>query len=102
MRLTESQLVIIKHIVSDAMSSLCDDWQLWLFGSRINDEARGGDVDLCLCANASAQTLIQLKWQLRPQLEEALDIPVDLVVQSSLQPMKGITQQAMKTGIKLL
>jgi hypothetical protein len=32
----------------------------------------------------------------------ALDIPVDLVVQLLQQPMKGITQQVMKTGMRLI
>jgi hypothetical protein len=55
-----------------------------------------------LCADVSIERLTQLKWQLRPQLEEMLDIPVDLVVQSLQQPMKGISQQAMQTGVRLV
>lgn len=101
MRLSETQITSIRQLVSDAIVTLTDNWQLWLFGSRLNDDAKGGDVDLCLFADVSAAQLIQLKWLLRPALEEMLDIPVDLVVQSLQQPMKGISQQAMNTGIRL-
>jgi predicted nucleotidyltransferase len=101
-RLTPYQLEQIQHSAHDAVDGVLSDWQLWLFGSRMNDEARGGDVDLCVLSSASVQDLLSLKLKLRPAIEEALDIPVDLVMQSSTQPLKLVTQQAMHTGIRLI
>lgn len=71
-----------------------------MFGSRVNDEAKGGDVDLCLLSSASVQDLLMLK--LCHAIEDVLDIPVDLVMQSSAQPIKLVTQQVMQTGIRLI
>lgn len=44
MRLTENQCAAI---VAEVSSLLGPDTKLWLFGSRADDRARGGDIDLC-------------------------------------------------------
>jgi predicted nucleotidyltransferase len=43
MRLTAEQAKIIRSAVREIYG---DDSQLWLFGSRVDDERRGGDIDL--------------------------------------------------------
>ncbi len=43
MRLTLQQIEIIRRAVTDLAG---DDAQVSLFGSRTNDDARGGDIDL--------------------------------------------------------
>jgi hypothetical protein len=48
------------------------------------------------------QALLMLKLKLRPAIEDVLDIPVDLVTQSTQQSIKLVTQQVMKTGIRLI
>ncbi|UQB41253.1 nucleotidyltransferase domain-containing protein [Thiomicrospira microaerophila] len=101
MRLSVSQLEIIKHFVSRVFEKE-QGYQLWLFGSQMDDAVKGGDVDLCLIADMEPEPLLQIKLQLRPKLEEALDIPVDLVTQSQQRPIKTITQQAIENGLRLL
>lgn len=101
MRLSVSQLEIIKHLVSSVFEKE-QSYQLWLFGSRLDDAVKGGDVDLCLIAEIAPEPLLQIKLQLRPKLEEALDIPVDLVIQSQQRPIKTIIQQAITTGLRLV
>ncbi|MCL5796032.1 MAG: nucleotidyltransferase domain-containing protein [Gammaproteobacteria bacterium] len=103
MRLTEQQIADIKQVAHEVVDSMIESrWSLWLFGSRLNDEAKGGDVDFCLISPNSPQELFQVKLALRPALEELLDIPVDLVVQPETQPYKLVVQQALESGIRLV
>lgn len=43
MRLTPEHVALIKQVVAEQAGT---DAQVWLFGSRTDDSARGGDVDL--------------------------------------------------------
>jgi predicted nucleotidyltransferase len=45
MRLTTQQAIDIRNLVAQLAGSTA---RVWLFGSRVRDEARGGDVDLLL------------------------------------------------------
>ncbi len=42
MRLHQNQVKILK----DKLETICSNAQLYLFGSRVDDEKRGGDIDL--------------------------------------------------------
>ncbi len=100
MRLSEQQKGIIEKLVSPAFRQL--QWELWLFGSRVNDELKGGDVDLCIIADESPTELMQKQLWLRPQLEESLDLPVDLIMQSKQRANKVVTLEAIKAGVRLV
>lgn len=56
---------------------LGDSATIWLFGSRLDDQKRGGDVDLYV--EAAAHTLLD-EIRCKIKLEETLDMPVDLIV----------------------
>ena len=43
MRLNDSQIAAIRRVVAEQAG---DEAQVRLFGSRLNDQAKGGDVDL--------------------------------------------------------
>ncbi len=43
MRLTQSQVSAIKGIIQHSLGPATE---VWLFGSRARDSARGGDIDL--------------------------------------------------------
>lgn len=45
MRLTQPQIAHIRNSVRDLTGA---STRVWLFGSRVHDDARGGDVDLLL------------------------------------------------------
>jgi predicted nucleotidyltransferase len=74
MRLSSHQIATIKTTVEASWGS---DVQVTLFGSRVHDERKGGDIDLFLeTSRPHLMTTIRCKIQ----LEEQLDIPVDLIV----------------------
>jgi predicted nucleotidyltransferase len=46
MRLTQQQLSVIRSPVAETFG---ESASVWLFGSRVGDNKRGGDVDLLVC-----------------------------------------------------
>ncbi|MFA7238474.1 MAG: nucleotidyltransferase domain-containing protein [Sulfuricellaceae bacterium] len=74
------------------------DANVWLFGSRVDDARRGGDIDLYV-ETARASTLVSV-LQCKIALEEGLDLHVDLVVKEPGKN-KPIYQIAKKQGIQL-
>lgn len=74
MRLTATQIAAIKSTTS---AMLGEDVRVTLFGSRMDDRKKGGDVDLYI--EMSQPTLMQ-KIRCKIKLQQVLDLPVDLVV----------------------
>lgn len=77
--------------------------QIWLFGSRVDDQARGGDIDLYIepelkdpdqVFEAKLRTLVALKRILGERR-------IDLVINRGNQPHQAIHDIARSTGIKL-
>lgn len=82
MRLTSEQIQLITRTVSHWAG---EGAHVYLFGSRLNDQAKGGDVDILVEADASL-SLIQ-RAQIKMSLESRLDLPVDVVSQvRNVQP----------------
>lgn len=74
MRLTQVQQEVIRATCLDAFNAGVN---IWLFGSRLDDAQRGGDIDLYL-ETGSHRLIDELRCKIR--LEEQLQIPVDLIV----------------------
>ncbi len=80
MRLTQDQVKIIKTAVQRHFGSRAE---VRLFGSRTDDEARGGDIDLYIASQArtvdeALQAEIDLWVELQHQLgERRIDLLVD-------------------------
>ncbi|MCF7970362.1 MAG: nucleotidyltransferase domain-containing protein [Methylococcaceae bacterium] len=100
MRLTEQEKNTIIRQIKQTLSDQLD-FDVWLFGSRVDDALKGGDVDLCLIIDEPIEKLFSIKLKLRPLIEEAIDLPVDLIMQSKGQKLKLVTQKAIQTGIRL-
>ncbi len=81
MRLTPSQ---IETICSTARQTLGEGAQVSLFGSRLDDQRKGGDVDLLV--QAQPEPDLMARALLKNRLEERLQLPVDLVTASFEQP----------------
>ena len=75
MRLTAEQCQAIERLAHEWLGECV---RVQVFGSRLNDAACGGDVDLLVQADhpVSVAQKAELGWR----LEQALDLPVDLVV----------------------
>ncbi len=59
-----------------------EEARVWLFGSRVNDSKRGGDVDLFVQPDGPVDRFM-LRMNCLSDLEEGLPFPVDLVVEDS-------------------
>ena len=101
MRLTDRQRTIIRATVAETFGAGAD---VWLFGSRMDDNKRGGDIDLLietdqvdvdaiLRAEISFQTKIQTKLG-----EQKIDVLLDYPSRKSRPPIFSIAKQ---TGILL-
>jgi predicted nucleotidyltransferase len=99
MRLSEQQILAIKHTVAKVLGTQA---QIRLFGSRVNDAARGGDIDLYIHSDlpierpAYISALIQAK--LMRQIGER---KVDIVLDAPNLKRAPIHQVAEHTGIHL-
>jgi predicted nucleotidyltransferase len=84
MRLTPDQHDTIMRVVRDHAGEEAD---VFLYGSRTQDDRRGGDVDLLVHSPHVIDTMRQAA--LHAQLEEALRLPVDI---SFVDARRGMTR----------
>lgn len=99
MRLSEEQRGVIRDEVRRIFGG---DAVVRLFGSRVDDHARGGDIDLHIEATGQAGELLDCELRLRACLARRLgDRRVDVVVHSPGQAMRPIDERAHRTGVRL-
>ena len=102
MRLSPKKLQVLRDCAREALPGDIT-YELRLFGSRLDDNRKGGDVDIYLeTTGLSAEQCYELKLTLRPLLEEALDLPVDLIVQDAQSPLLLISHVARDEGVSIL
>ena len=75
MRLSPAQT---REIVDCVHQQFGSDAQVMLFGSRLDDAARGGDVDLLV--ETTAPVTLRQRTLATVALEKTLMLPVDIVV----------------------
>jgi predicted nucleotidyltransferase len=81
--------------------------RLWIFGSRVDDQARGGDFDIMVrCDDADANRLLDAKLNLLADLHATAafeDERIDVVLFSqNLDPLpRAIHRAAMEHGVEL-
>ncbi|MEK6749737.1 MAG: nucleotidyltransferase domain-containing protein [Pseudomonadota bacterium] len=96
MRLTISQRTFVLQIVTRIAGP---DARVILFGSRLDDTGRGGDLDLLIESNEML-TLMQ-RASIKLALESSLDMPVDIIVIKRGAPPTAFQRIALTTGIPL-
>jgi len=99
MRLTPEQCEAVRQEVAQAFGT---EARVRLFGSRVDDTARGGDIDLHIEADGDPRSLLASELQLYARLQRRLgERRIDLVTQSRGTPPRTIDVQAHEHGVVL-
>ncbi|MEW6037348.1 MAG: nucleotidyltransferase domain-containing protein [Pseudomonadota bacterium] len=96
MRLSEAQK---KEIIRILRGRIGDDAEIFIYGSRLNEAARGGDIDIYIELSCPLSALDQAKIQL--ELETRLGLPVDLLVHFRQHPMTAFHEIAKHQAVKI-
>ena len=95
MRLTHHQ----RTAILTAVGKQDPKARIILFGSRVDDRARGGDIDLLIVSDVIG---LHEEWEIRRDvLDEIGWQKLDLVVRRGNQPESAIASLALETGIPL-
>lgn len=101
MRLSNQQVSAIKDIAAECFG---DGVRVYLFGSRVNDNDRGGDIDLYIeLDEGELAAVLAAKYEFLARLKQRIgDQRIDVVVNSPARrhppPVVAIAKQ---TGIRL-
>ncbi len=95
MRLTPSQIDTIRKAT---LHNFGEGALVWLFGSRLDDTQRGGDVDLYVETTRRNTLMSELRCKIA--LEDSLDLSVDLIVGEPGQD-KPLYNLAKTHGVRL-
>jgi len=99
MRLDDKTRSIIKNEVA---SQFGEATVVRLFGSRVDDAQRGGDIDLFIEPNQILENRIQEECRLSASLYIKLGgRKVDVLIRDALKPLLPIHEQALRTGVIL-
>ena len=95
MRLSDAELKSIKTIFYKVFKN----GDIYLFGSRVDDSLKGGDIDLYIVSNDKENTLEKKVNFLAKLKQEIGDQKIDVIV--SKDKNRAIEQEALHYGIKL-
>ena len=96
MRLTPRE----QKIITEAIHALDQEAQIYLFGSRVEDHLKGGDIDLLVISETldfadvlklRRMILDQIGWQ-----------QLDLIIKKHSELKEPFVVEAIETGVKLL
>ena len=99
MRLTPEQAEIIRNAARKYFGA---NARIWLFGSRTDDSARGGDIDLLVEPRTSLPNPFVAAIRLEVDLQNALgDQKIDILISEADKEETPIHRIARSTGIQL-
>ncbi len=96
MRLTSNQIQMINLAVHDLAGERAT---AWLYGSRLDDSRRGGDVDL-LVRSSPAIGLME-RARIKNRLELELGLPVDVLAAANEGVLSPFVRIAVAQGVRL-
>jgi len=92
MRLTQSEITLIKNTIKKYIN----DAKIYIFGSRLDDSKKGGDIDIFIITDK--KVTLQIEAKIKFFLEEELLKPIDLVFHRDFE--REIEKEALK-GIEI-
>ena len=99
MRLSTQHADLIRRTARDVLG---DRVEVILFGSRADDEARGGDVDLLMAVPEAVPEAAMLSARLAARISRGMDgRKVDVVLQAPNLQAQAIHHVARQTGVRL-
>ncbi len=99
-RLTEEEIKAIKDTAKEIFGN---DVRVWLFGSRVNPELKGGDIDIYIEIPAYEDTnVFKKKVKYLVSLEDKIgEQKIDLIV-APYDCKEFYCTEAKKTGVRIL
>jgi len=99
MRLTAEERRIIREL---ARRCFGEHSEVRVFGSRADDRARGGDLDLYVETELAGARVLDAELAFRRQLQEHLgEQRIDVVVHPLSEPASAIDAYAREEGVRL-
>ena len=100
MRIGTTQLTAI---LESARLFFGDSCRVILFGSRLDDSAKGGDIDLLIESNLDMRTAVRMRWKFLAHLcarigERSIDV---VLTQGASKDPRAVVKQALSFGVTL-
>jgi predicted nucleotidyltransferase len=96
MRLTSKEISIIKKVIKEY---ICDA-KIILFGSRVYDTKKGGDIDILIVTKEDVS--FEKKLDILTQIElNGIERKVDILIKTPFTKETSIIKTAIKEGIGL-
>jgi len=99
MRLTYTQQEAIRSSVNTVLGA---ESRIWLFGSRVNDSKRGGDIDLLIETDSVLPNRVECLCQLEGKLIMRLgERKIDILLKDAQTPEVPLHRLAKAQGVPL-
>lgn len=66
MRLSKEEI----EAINEAVKANLDHTEVFIFGSRVNDDAHGGDIDILIITKTKYE--LTVKWQIRDMIKQKI------------------------------
>lgn len=97
MRLKEQEKIAITEVIHNEDPTA----DIYLFGSRLDDGRRGGDIDLYVETDIREE-LLNYKARVLRKIWERIGVQrIDIILKTRGVPLNAIHRLAKKTGIRL-
>lgn len=89
-------------IIDTAAKLFGNNASVWLFGSRLDDSAKGGDVDLLIKLESPIEnkTVLAAKYNALLQMKLGMQ-KFDILIIDPSTPLKEMHQNALSNGLQL-
>ncbi len=99
MRLTDEQVRTIRETAREVFGP---GVRVRLFGSRVDDDARGGDIDLLVESETPVEDALDKELKLVARLQRRLgDQRIDVLVVDPRTRLRPVHEEALRTGVIL-